>query len=190
MRKKNLALIPPDEIIQGKIYLIRGEKIMLDENLALLYHVETKVLNQTVKRHLNRFPSDFMFRLTEIEFAILKSQIVTSSKIPDKQKHGGRRTMPLVFTEHGIAMLPGILNSDTAVNVNIQIIRVFTRMRKLLLTHKDIMLKLEQMEKQVTANSEDVILIFNTLKNLLQPKPVKRELIGFKVNSGRKNKSK
>ena len=190
MRKKNLALIPPDEIIQGKIYLIRGEKIMLDEDLALLYHVETKVLNQTVKRHLNRFPPDFMFRLTEIEFALLRSQIVTSNKIPSKQKHGGRRTMPLVFTEHGIAMLSGILNSDTAVNVNIQIIRVFTRMRKIMLTHKDIMLKLEQMEKQVNENSEDVILIFNTLKKLLQTKQQKRALIGFKVNSGKKNKTK
>ena len=96
----------------------------------------------------------------------------------------------MVFTEHGIAMLSGILNSETAVNVNIQIIRVFTRMRKMLLTHKDIMLKLEQMEKQVAANSKDVTLIFNTLKKLLQPKQVKHELIGFKVNPGRKNKTK
>ena len=129
----NSTVLIPDEIVMNKIYLIRGQKIMLDEDLAKLYNVQTKVLNQAVKRNAFRFPEDFMFHLNKMEFENLKSQFVTSS-------WGGRRNLPFAFTELGVAMLSSVLNSETAIRVNIQIIRVFTRMREMLLTHKDILL--------------------------------------------------
>ncbi|MEG1648450.1 MAG: ORF6N domain-containing protein [Rikenellaceae bacterium] len=113
------------EVIQSKIYEVRGHRIMLDKDLAELYQVETKVLNQTVKRNIKRFPSDFMFQLTTDEFINLKSQFVTSS-------WGGTRKLPYVFTEQGLAMLSGLLNSDVAINVNISIMRAFVEMRKYL----------------------------------------------------------
>jgi len=117
---KKLAI--PDEVIMNKIYLIRGQKVMLDSDLAELYNVRTKVLNQAVKRNFRRFPADFMFQLLEKEYENLRSQYVTSS-------WGGRRGYPFVFTEQGVAMLSSVLNSERAILVNIHIIRVFTRMR-------------------------------------------------------------
>lgn len=117
-----------DELVVSKIHTVRGHKVMLDSDLAELYQVETRVLNQAVKRNMRRFPEDFMFALTEEEWGNLKSQIVTSS-------WGGRRKLPLVFTEQGVAMLSSVLNSEMAVDVSIQIIRVFTKMRELLSTH-------------------------------------------------------
>jgi ORF6N domain len=149
-----LITLAEDEII-NKIYSIRGRKVMLDRDLAELYGVETKVLNQAVKRNEKRFPEDFMFRLTEVEFKNLMSHFVTSS-------WGGTRKLPLAFTEQGVAMLSSVLNSETAIEVNIQIIRIFTRMRELLLTHKDILIKLEQAEKKMTkqvASSKNMMKI-------------------------------
>ena len=163
-----------DERIMSKIYLVRSRKVMLDKDLAELYGVNTKVFNQAVKRNLVRFPTDFMFRLTKIEFKILRSQIVTSS-------WGGARYLPMAFTEQGVAMLSGILNSATAIKLNIQIIRIFSRMRQILLNHKDILLKLEQLEKKVTNHDEDIQLIFQYLKQLLNPPLPPRERIGFKT---------
>ena len=175
MAKTSIAgtTILPDENIISKIYFIRGQKVMLDRDLAEMYGVETRILNQSVKRNADRFPEDFMFQLTQEEFENLISQIVTSS-------WGGIRKPPFAFTEQGVSMLSGVLNSAVAIKVHIQIIRIFTKMRELLLTNKDILLKLEKMEKDVKENKEDIAVIFKALKQLLeQPKP-KRNMIGFK----------
>jgi hypothetical protein len=171
--RTNKAKVLTNEAIINKIYIIRGQKVMIDIDLAYLYKVETKRLKESVKRNLKRFPKDFMFRLTKKEFENLRSQIATSS-------WGGQRYLPMAFTEQGIAMLSSILNSDTAIEVNIQIIRTFTIMRKMLLTHKDILLKLEQLERNVIKHDGDIQLIFNYLKKLLIPTQTPRTRIGFK----------
>jgi len=132
-----------DQKILSKIYLIRGKKVMLDRDLADLYNVETRALNQAVKRNMSRFPLDFMFQLTNREMENWKSQFVISSK-----KKMGLRKLPLAFTEQGVAMLSGILNSEIAVDVNIQIIRIFIKMRKILVANKDILSKLDQLKRK------------------------------------------
>lgn len=187
--KPSTQLAITDESVMRKIYFIRGKRIMLDSDLAQLYNVETKVLNQSVKRNMLRFPEDFMFTLTLKEWESLRSQIVTSNFEDWSEQRGGRRTLPFVFTEQGIAMLSSVLKSETAILVNIQIIRVFTRMRELLSTHKDTLIKLEQIEKALMTqhnklhqHDEDIDSIFKVLKELLQPlqpQPV-RKRIGFK----------
>ena len=136
----------PDEIITNKIFVIRDKKVILDQDLAELYDVETRRLNEQVKRNLERFPADFMFKLSIKEFENLKSQFATSS-------WGGRRKLPYAFTEQGVAMLSGVLHSERAIKVNIQIMRVFTRMRKLLETHKAILKKLDDLEKRDSTKS-------------------------------------
>jgi phage regulator Rha-like protein len=162
----------PDEAIISKIYFIREQKVMLDKDLAEMYGIEVRVLNQSVKRNIDRFPRDFMFTLTQKEFQNLKSQFVISS-------WGGSRKLPTAFTEQGVAMLSGVLNSPVAVQVHIQIIRIFTKMKEMLLTNKDILLKLEKMEKDVKENKEDIAMIFEALKQLLNPAQPKRKMIGF-----------
>ena len=146
---------------------------MLDRHLAEMYGVPTKALNLAVKRNSKRFPSDFMFQLTVQEFNNLKFQIGRSS-------WGGRRKLPLAFTEQGVSMLSGVLNSETAIRVHIQIIRIFTRMREMIMTHKDILLQLEKMEKKLAGHDEDITLIFQYLKQLLNPPQPPRRKIGFK----------
>ena len=132
----------PEELIERRIYLIRGQKVMLDSDLAGLYQVQTKKLNQAVKRNLDRFPGDFMFRLTAEETTALnRSQSVTGS-----QKHRDPRLLPYAFTEHGVAMLSSVLNSRRAVQMNIFIIRVFMKLREVLATHKDLARKIEQLD--------------------------------------------
>ena len=177
-----------DETVINKIYHIRGKKVMLDRDLAEMYGVETRVLNQAVKRNGKRFPIDFMFQLTEKELEEWKSQIVTSNK-----EKMGLRKLPNAFTEQGVAMLSSVLNSETAIEVNIQIIRIFTRIREVLLTHKDVLLKMEQLEKKIfqqderTNKHEDEIqLIFNALKQLLNPPKKPRNAVGYKTNSSKK----
>lgn len=171
-----------DAAVKSRIHTVRGHKVMLDSDLAELYQVETRVLNQAVKRNTRRFPEDFMFALTPEEWEILKSQNVTSS-------WGGRRKLPLVFTEQGVAMLSSVLNSETAIDVNIQIIRVFAKMRELLANHQDLLLALEKLRGTVSHNSRDIKVIFNILKKmqedernrtLLAQIPKKRPPIGFK----------
>jgi hypothetical protein len=169
---KNKIQILRDETIIDKIYIIRGIKVMMDRDLAELYGVETRILNQAVRRNLRRFPEDFMFQLTQKEFLIWKSQIVIS-----KSDKIGLRKIPLVFTEQGVAMLSSILNSDRAIMVNIQIIRVFTRIRKMLESHKEILKKLEQLERKDIEQDEKIILIFEYLKQLEQ---AKQEELSFK----------
>ena len=146
---------------------------MLDEDLADLYQVATKRLNEQVRRNIERFPEDFMFQLTTEEYENLKSQFATSS-------WGGRRKLPFAFTEQGVAMLSSVLNSSIAISVNIQIIRVFTKMREIMLTNKDVLLKLEQLEKEVSKNKHDITLIFQALRQLLSKPAEKRRMIGFK----------
>ena len=169
-----------DEVIISKIYFIRGQKVMLDRDLAAMYNVTTGNLNKAVKRNLKRFPEDFMFQVTTEEFKNLIFQNGISS-------WGGTRKMPSAFTEQGVSMLSSVLNSDTAIDVNIRIIRIFAKLREMLLTHKDILLKLEQMEKQVIANSDDIKNIFVALRELLNPPLEPRPPIGFKL-TGKKKK--
>ncbi|WP_415161465.1 ORF6N domain-containing protein [Parafilimonas sp.] len=168
-----LHLMMPDEAVINKIYLIRGQKVMLDRDLAEMYGVETRRLNEQVKRNKDRFPKDFMFQLSSKEFENLISQFATSS-------WGGIRKLPFAFTEQGVAMLSGVLNSAIAIQVNIQIIRIFTKMREMLLTNKDILLTLEKLENDVTTNKQDIATIFEALKQLLTPPAEKRIRIGFK----------
>jgi len=174
MTKNKLSVIP-DEIILNKIYFIREQKVMIDRDLAELYGVETKVLKQAVKRNLERFPEDFMFEMSKEEFENWRSQFVTSNS--DKM---GLRYTPFCFTEQGVTMLSCVLNSQRAIEVNIKIIRIFTKMKEMLLTHKDILLKLEQLERQVVQNSEEIQIIFNALKQLLNPSKEERKRIGYK----------
>jgi hypothetical protein len=174
-----ITKVVPDEIIQGKIYLIRDKKVMLDEDLAELYGVTTGNLNKAVKRNIGRFPDDFMFLLTSSEYDILKFQTGISS-------WGGRRKLPFAFTEQGVAMLSGVLHSQRAILVNIQIMRVFTRMRELLETHREILLKLDFLEKKDIEHDDKLILIFEYLKELEQNRTNEREQnnrprIGFKI---------
>jgi hypothetical protein len=169
MAKKNTEPALHDEVITSKIYLVRGQRVMLDKDLSELYGVTTGNLNKAVKRNLLRFPGDFMFQLTGVEFKDLMFQNGISS-------WGGTRKLPYAFTEQGVAMLSSVLNSDQAIEVNIRIIRIFTRMRQLILTHKDILLKLEQIEKTLIEHNvnlkkhdEEIQLIFKYLKELLNP---------------------
>jgi ORF6N domain len=180
MAKVNKSLTVLEEKVINKIYLIRDKKVMLDFDLAEMYAVETKQLKRQVKRNPERFPKDFMFELTKKEFENLRSQIGTSS-------WGGTRYVPMAFTEQGVAMLSSVLNSPTAIEVNVQIIRVFSKMRELLLTNKDILLKLEQVEKRMMHHDgkmkqydRDIQLIFEALKKLLNPPQEPRQRIGFK----------
>jgi hypothetical protein len=175
---KQLSVIP-DEAVINKIYFIRNEKIMLDSDLAELYGVETKRLNEQVKRNIDRFPEDFMFQLTELEFESLKSQIATSS-------WGGRRTLPYAFTEHGVLMLSSVLNSYLAIQVNIQIMRVYTKVRNMLSTHQDLLLKFEHLETKLTDHNDKIMLIFEYLKQFEEAKQQEleqkeRPRIGFKT---------
>jgi hypothetical protein len=175
MKKAAKGILIPDELVMNKIYLIRGQKVMLDRDLAHLYGVETKVFKQAVRRNIERFPGDFMFEMTSEELENWRSQFVTSNS-----DNMGLRYPPFCFTEQGVAMLSSVLKSETAIRVNIQIIRVLTKMRELLLTHKDILLQLEKMERKLTGHDADIVLIFQYLKQLLNPPQPPRNKIGFK----------
>jgi len=173
MSRTTKASIITDELIINNIYLIRGQKVMLDSDLAKLYLTEAKRLKEAVRRNIDRFPDDFMFQLTKDEYEILRTQIASS-------RWGGTRYMPMAFTEQGVAMLSSILNNPIAINVNIQIIRVFTKMRALLLTHKDILQQLEKIEKKLDTHDEQIALVFDYLKKLLNPPAAPRRRIGFR----------
>ena len=173
MARKELQALVAEQKILNRIYAIRGQKVMLDEDLAEMYGVETRRLNEQLKRNIKRFPKDFMFTLTAKEYENLKSQNATSS-------WGGRRKLPNAFTEQGVAMLSSILNSDVAIEVNIRIIRVFTKLREYALTHKEILLQLSKLEKEVKGNSKDIENIFTVLKELIEKQSTPRNKIGFK----------
>ena len=164
-----------DKVIMNKIYVIRGQKVMIDRDLAELYEVETKRLKEAVRRNPNRFPKDFMFEMNKKEFGNWRTQNATSKE--DKQ---GLRYAPFCFTEQGVTMLSCVLSSDRAIDVNIQIIRIFTKMKELLLTHKDVLLQMQRIEKKLTAHDEDIKRIFEVLKKLINPPQEPRRRIGFK----------
>ena len=169
----------PAELIERRIHIIRGQRVMLDEDLADLYGVLTKRLNEQVQRNTDRFPEDFTFQLTPQEFADLKSQFATSSLA-----HGGRRKLPWAFTEHGIAMLSSVLNSPTAVRVNIQIIRTFVRMRRLLATPGELVTQLQQLAETVQLHDRQIKAVTDVLTRMLEPvpdpDPAKKGRIGFR----------
>ena len=159
--------------IERRIFVIRGQKVMVDSDLADLYRVPTKVFNQAVKRNLNRFPKDFMFRLSGKEMEILRSQIVTSS-------WGGRRHMPYAFTEQGVAMLSSVLNSDRAVYVNIAIMRAFVKLREILTTHRELAQKIEELERKYKQHDDKIQAVFDAIRQLLQaPTVPPKRRIGF-----------
>ena len=164
-----------EETIANKIYFIRNQKVMLDRDLAILYGIETKVLNQAVKRNMSRFPEDFMFQLTEIEFQNLKSQIVTSS-------WGGSRKLPSAFTEHGVLMLSSVLKSDKAIQVNIQIMRIFTKVRQMLLDTTELKIDILQIQKKLENHDKNIELVFSYLDELIEKKENEspRPTIGYK----------
>jgi hypothetical protein len=171
---KNSPITIPGERIIQTILLIRGHKVILDEDLAELYGVETRTLNQAVKRNEKRFPEDFMFQLSNEEFEILKSQSVTSS-------WGGRRYPPYAFTEQGVAMLSSVLHSDRAVQVNIAIMRTFVQLRQMLSSHSELSQKLEELEKKYDSQFK---IVFEAIRELMKPEePEKKRPIGFIAES-------
>ena len=178
--KKSDKQIIPNEIVVNKIYMIRGMKVMLDKDLAALYEVETKRFNEQVKRNISRFPDDFMFRLTKEEFANLRSQIATSS-------WGGTRYLPLAFTEQGVAMLSGIINSEKAISMNIAIMRAFVEMRRMALNNKLIADKLNKIEDKLGSHDNQLKQIYQAIEDLLEEKVEQkdwknRKRIGFRPN--------
>ena len=153
--------------------MIRGQKVMVDSDLADLYRVPTKVFNQAVKRNLKRFPRDFVFRLTAKEIKILRSQIVTSS-------WGGRRTLPYAFTEQGVAMLSSVLNSERAVQVNIAIMRAFVKLREILTTHRELAEKIAELESKYRQHDDKIHAVFDAIRELVEPPQVSpKRRIGF-----------
>ena len=170
---KTALLKTPVPLLERRIYVIRGRKVMLDEDLAELYDVPTKRLNEQVRRNRGRFPKDFMFRLTAAEVRNLKSQIATSS-------WGGRRTRPLAFTEHGVAMLSAVLNSERAVKMSLMIIRAFVKLREMLATHKELAHRLKQVELTQGEHGTTIGLLADEIEEMKAlPEPGPKRRIGF-----------
>lgn len=172
--KKSLSIT--DEVISQKIYIIRGKKVMLDKDLAELYDVETKILNKAVKRNIERFPADFMLHITQSEAENLRFQIGTS-----KIKAGGTRYLPYAFTEQGIAMLSSVLHSERAIQINIQIMRMFTKLRELLEQHKDLRVKIEELERKYDKQFQSVFFAIKRLLSNTEKEKSKRR-IGFNLS--------
>lgn len=171
--KKELVI--PDEIVMNQIYYIRNQKVMLDKELAELYQVTTGALNQAVARNIKRFPPDFMFQLNEKEWANLKSQTVMSS-------WGGSRKLPYAFTEQGVAMLSGILKSERAIAVNIQIMRIFIRIRQMFIDNTELRLEIEKIKGKLDNQDKKMEIVFRYLDELIEvkEKPKLRKRIGYK----------
>jgi len=167
-------LILQESILQ-KIFIIRGKKVMIDRDLAKLYGVQTKVLLQGIKRNRERFPSDFMFQLTKEEFIGLRSQIVTSS-------WGGRRYLPYVFTEQGVAMLSSVLKSEKAIRVNIAIMRTFAKLREIVSTHKELAYKLAELERKIERHDKEITTILEAIRQLMSPSEKPKPRIGFGID--------
>ena len=175
---KNISL--PEESIFKKIIVMREQKVLLDSDLAELYGVSTKVLKQAVRRNMDRFPDDFMFELSAKEWRDLRSQIVTSS-------WGGKRYSPFAFTEQGVAMLSSVLGSPKAIAVNIQIMRVFVKMRQLITSYKGLLEKIEKLEANDSEKNKHIKNIYNLIKELLEPTVKNRKPIGFKIGKSKVN---
>src|SRR3972149_8492853 len=166
------ALVMPQEIIENKIFLVRGKKVMFDRDLAVLYGVTTGNLNKAVNRNIERFPDDFMFQLTKEEADSLIFQIGISKT----EGRGGRRFLPYAFTENGVAMLSSVLNSERAMHVNIQIMRTFTKLREMLASNKELAKKLDNLEKKYDTQFK---VVFDAIRQLMTPPEPKRKRIGF-----------
>lgn len=180
-KTKSCPSVPIDDIARA-INVLRGHKVLLDEDLATLYGVETKVLIQAVKRNAARFPTDFMFQLTTPEWAALRSQIVTTRT----RGRGGRRYAPYAFTEQGVAMLSSVLNSERAIVVNIEIMRAFVRMRELLASNRELSRRLDQLEarldRKLATHDDAIAAILSAIRELMNPPAPKRRGIGFTAN--------
>ncbi len=178
MEKEKQKLAITESLVTSKIYIVRDKKVMLDRDLAELYEVETRALNQAVSRNLARFPEEFMFQLSPDEFGILISQIVTSS-------WGGTRKMPFAFTEYGVAMLSSVLRSKRAIKVNIQIMLVFSRIREMLIDSLRIKLDIEEIKKRLHNQDQNLELVFSYLDELIekQENPPPRNRIGYKIQT-------
>ena len=170
-----MSKLIPVEIIENRIFLIRGQKVMLDHDLAALYRVPTKILNKAVNRNIDRFPADFMFQLTGNEFENLRFHFGTSS-------WGGRRYFPLAFTEQGIAMLSSVLKSKNALQVNITIMRTFVKLRQILSTHKELAEKIAELERKYNKHDIEIQAVFKVLKQMLLTPKKPKPKIGFKTD--------
>jgi hypothetical protein len=182
MVKRGTQISIPDEVIMSKIYLVRGQKVMLDRDLAELYEVETKQLKRAVRRNMDRFPEDFMFELSKEELAEWRHQFGTS--IREKM---GLRVSPFAFTEYGVIMLASILNSEKAIRVNLQIVRIFIRMREIMISNKEILFRLERMERNMADHDAQIISILDYMGQLEEAKHQEqdqknRKRIGYKIS--------
>lgn len=180
----NKVGIPEAHLVE-KMHVIRGQHVMIDRDLAELYEVETKQLKRQVRRNIERFPTDFMFELTEREVDDLRCQIGTSSLPSDISAWGGNRYLPMTFTEHGILMLSSVLGSPKAIHVNIEIMRVFTRIRKLFLENKDLRLTVEKLGHKTKKNAKNIDFVLQYLEQLIhqEEQKVPRKKIGYKINT-------
>ncbi len=170
------TILIPEEKIENKIFLMRGKRVMLDKDLAELYGVKTKVLNQAIKRNMERFPEDFMFQLTKEEANSLRSQFVTL-------KRGEHlKYLPYAFTEQGVAMLSSVLNSKRAIQVNIQIMRIFTKLREVIANNKEIMQKLNQLESKIEKHDSEIQSIFEAIRQLISIPEKQKRKVGFYTN--------
>ncbi len=168
-----MKVMVSQEAVEGKIFMIRGYRVMLDKDLAMLYGVSTKRLNEQVRRNIKRFPGDFMFQLANKEVMNLRSQFATSS-------WGGKRYLPYVFTEQGVAMLSSVLNSERAIQVNVAIMRAFVKLRDIISTHKELAHKLAELERKIDKHDADIGMIFEAIRQLMVPPPEKpKGRIGF-----------
>jgi hypothetical protein len=174
-RDPDATSIVPVEHVQSKILLLRGRKVILDSDLAVLYGVPTKRLNEQIKRNIERFPADFMFQLTADEVALLKSQIATSNR-----GRGGRRYRPYAFTEHGAIMAASVLNSERAVQVSVFVVRAFVRLRQMLTPYKELAAKLDRLEQKVGDHDKDILAIVEALRLLMPPPDEPKEPFGFR----------
>ncbi|MDD5570589.1 MAG: ORF6N domain-containing protein [Bacteroidales bacterium] len=175
MNRTLVKIIVPEEVIINKIYFIRGQKMMLDKDIAKMYGVQPIRLREQVKRNKERFPDKFMIQLTEEEVEIMVSQ----NAIPSKKQLGG--SLPYAFTEHGVLMLANVLKTERAIHTSIHIIDVFVKLREIALSHKDLLLKLEQLEKKFAKHDNEIETLFNALKELIKPPIQERKRVGYKL---------
>ena len=180
MTEKNNNILLPDEVVMTKIFIVRGQKVMIDRDLAELYGVETKRLKEAVRRNIARFPEDFMFEMAKVEFSNWRTQFATSNS--DMK---GLRYAPFCFTEQGVTMLSCVLNSDRAININIQIVRIFTKIRETLTDNLSVKLEIEEIKKKLENQDKNIELVFTYLDELIekQENPKSRKQIGFKSDN-------
>jgi hypothetical protein len=177
MKYKSQAILLPEEIIEKKIFLIRGRKVMLDFHLAEIYGVSTKILNKAVARNRLRFPEDFLFQITLDEWNSLRFQIGTSNR----GGRGGRRYIPNAFTEHGAIMLASVLNSESAINAGIFVVRAFVRLREFLAANIELAAKFKELESKIAQHDSDIQAIFDAIRQLMAPPEQPKKEIGFRV---------